>query len=483
MWGRPLEEPRPRARRRRRGGAPRRAHRLPPGALPLALPVPGRGRCALRARRADPRPEHRGALAARRRARRRRRRLALRAPRAGPLPQHRGRDRRRRPDPRALPQDAHPRRSALLREVLLHARRYRLPQLCDARPARRHARVLGPVVPRGGAPHRALRRADPLLPDGDRLAVRRGRGGRPRAARGVGDRAARPRDRERRLRRRREPRRFRGRDPLLGPVLRRQSVRPRARARVGRRGGGARRRLRPRGDRARAPAVAFFARPAHRRVRRSRPPLARRRRRLSDEPWRWPAEWERHEATWLAWPHNPDTWPGRLASAREQYAAMVRELAFRERVRLLVRDARMEDEARAELARAGADAGAPIDFHRVATNDSWLRDSGPIFVVRGAGAARERLALDFGFNGWGGKYPPWDLDDEVPRRAAERLGLPTRRAGFVLEGGSIDGNGLGSVLTTESCLLNPNREPGRTRERMEERLAAWLGASNVLWLG
>ena len=162
---------------------------------------------------------------------------------------------------------------------------------------------------------------------------------------------------------------------------------------------------------------------------------------------------------------------------------MVRELAFRERVRLLVRDARMEDEARAELARAGADGGAPIEFHRVATNDSWLRDSGPIFVVRGAGAARERLALDFGFNGWGGKYPPWDLDDEVPRRAAERLGLPTRRAGFVLEGGSIDGNGQGSVLTTESCLLNPNREPGRTRERMEERLATWLGATHVLWLG
>jgi len=162
---------------------------------------------------------------------------------------------------------------------------------------------------------------------------------------------------------------------------------------------------------------------------------------------------------------------------------MVRELSFRERVRLLVRDARMEDEARAELARAGADAGAPIDFHLVATNDSWLRDSGPIFVVRGAGAARERLALDFGFNGWGGKYPPWDLDDEVPRRAAERLGLPTRRAGFVLEGGSIDGNGQGSVLTTESCLLNPNRESGRTREQMEERLAAWLGARNVLWLG
>ena len=202
----------------------------------------------------------------------------------------------------------------------------------------------------------------------------------------------------------------------------------------------------------------------------------------ADTGWRWPAEWEPHAATWLAWPHNPDTWPGRLAEAREQYAGIVRELCFRERVRLLVRDARMEDEVRAALARAGVEAGAPVELHHVATNDSWLRDSGPIFLVRGSGAARERLPLDFGFNGWGGKYPPWDLDDDVPRRAAALLGLQHRQVDFVLEGGSIDGNGLGSVLTTESCLLNPNREAGRTRERMEDRLAAWLGATNVLWL-
>jgi len=198
---------------------------------------------------------------------------------------------------------------------------------------------------------------------------------------------------------------------------------------------------------------------------------------------RWPAEWEPHAATWLAWPHNPDTWPGRLAEAQAQYAGLVRELSFRERVRLLVRDARMEGEARTALARAGVEAGAPVEIHHLATNDSWLRDSGPIFVARGEGASRERLALDFGFNGWGGKYPPWDLDDDVPRRAASLLGMATRQAGFVLEGGSVDGNGQGTVLTTESCLLHPNREPGRTRAEMEERLAAWLGATHVLWLG
>jgi agmatine deiminase len=160
----------------------------------------------------------------------------------------------------------------------------------------------------------------------------------------------------------------------------------------------------------------------------------------------------------------------------------VRALAGRELVRLLVRDAAMEGEARGALARAGVDVDAAVEFHRVATDDSWLRDSGPIFLVRGEGARRGRLLADFRFNGWGGKYPPWDLDDAVPRAVEAALGLPRAPVPFVLEGGSIDGNGRGSLLTTESCLLHANREAGRTRERMEERLAAWLGATNVLWL-
>jgi agmatine deiminase len=172
-----------------------------------------------------------------------------------------------------------------------------------------------------------------------------------------------------------------------------------------------------------------------------------------------------------------------MASAKEQFAGIVRALAGRELVRLVVRDAAMEAEARSALARAGVDVDAAVELHRIPTNDSWLRDSGPIFLVRGSGAGRERRLADFRFNGWGGKYPPFDLDEAVPRAVAAGLGVPRAEADFVLEGGSIDGNGLGSVLTTESCLLNPNREAGRTRERMEERLATWLGAKNVLWLG
>jgi len=147
-----------------------------------------------------------------------------------------------------------------------------------------------------------------------------------------------------------------------------------------------------------------------------------------------------------------------------------------------VRDAAMEAEAREALSGAGVAVDDAVAIHRVPTNDSWLRDSGPIFLVRGTGDARERMLADFRFDSWGGKYPPCDLDDAVPRALAELLDLSRAEADFVLEGGSIDGNGRGSVLTTESCLLNPNREPGRTRGQMEQRLAAWLGATNVLWL-
>jgi len=142
----------------------------------------------------------------------------------------------------------------------------------------------------------------------------------------------------------------------------------------------------------------------------------------------------------------------------------VRALAARERVRLLVRDAAMEREAHRALAHAGVDVDAAVEIHRVPTDDSWLRDSGPVFLVRGEGAARERLLADFRFNGWGSKYPPFDLDDAVPRAVGAALDLPRVEIPFVLEGGSIDGNGRGCVLTTESSLLHPNRESGRTRE-------------------
>jgi len=199
--------------------------------------------------------------------------------------------------------------------------------------------------------------------------------------------------------------------------------------------------------------------------------------------YRWPAEWERHRATWLAWPHNPDTWPGRLPAAVEGFVAIVRALQDHEPVHILVADDAMEAAARRHLAAGGVGADAAVRFPRVATNDAWLRDSGPIFMVGSADAPRPLAAVDFRFDAWGGKYPPWNLDAAVPHQVAELTGAEYFEAGFVLEGGSIDGNGRGTVLTTESCLLHPNRERDRSRELMEARLCEWLGATHVLWLG
>ncbi len=198
--------------------------------------------------------------------------------------------------------------------------------------------------------------------------------------------------------------------------------------------------------------------------------------------YRWPAEWEPHQATWLAWPHNLTTWPGRLERAVDDFVAIVRALYGREHVHILVADEAMEDGARRRLAGVGVDADRGVDFPRIPTDDAWLRDTGPIFVVRDTPAGRERAAVDFRFDAWGGRYPPWDLDDAVARRIAPHCGTPRFEADFVLEGGSIDGNGRGAVLTTESCLLNPNRGPGRSRDRMEARLRSYLGATHVLWL-
>jgi agmatine deiminase len=142
----------------------------------------------------------------------------------------------------------------------------------------------------------------------------------------------------------------------------------------------------------------------------------------------------------------------------------------------------MEEGARAAISRAGWDPDRGVRFHHYPTTDAWCRDHGPIFVVRDR-PVRERALLDFRFDNWGRKYPGFELDDAVPRHVEKILGLPRFPCDVVLEGGAIDGDGRGTVLTTESCLLNPNRGPGRTRERMERLLADQLGARSVLWLG
>jgi len=201
-----------------------------------------------------------------------------------------------------------------------------------------------------------------------------------------------------------------------------------------------------------------------------------------------PAEWEPHEATWLAWPHNVRDWPGRFAPIRWVYVEIVRRVAAAETVRLCVNGAAHEASARRVLGRATVDL-ARVEFRRIPTNRVWTRDSGPIFVRR-AGPPAAKAVARFRFDAWA-KYPDWRRDVRVPERAAKALGLPllpVRHAGrdVVLEGGAIDVNGRGTILTTEECLLDPHvqvRNPGFSRADYEAVFRDVLGAGNAIWLG
>ncbi len=201
-----------------------------------------------------------------------------------------------------------------------------------------------------------------------------------------------------------------------------------------------------------------------------------------------PAEWETHEATWLAWPHHPTDWPGKLDTIRWVYTEIVRKISPGEIVRMLVGSRAEEQQARRYLARAGVDAGR-VEFIRHPTNRGWTRDSGPIFVRRYAGERLETAIVHFHFNGWA-KYPDWRKDRRVPEIAARhfrRRLFDARFDGreFVLEGGGIDVNGRGTLLTTEECYLDPRtqvRNPGIGRIEFETALREYLGVTNVLWL-
>jgi agmatine deiminase len=208
-----------------------------------------------------------------------------------------------------------------------------------------------------------------------------------------------------------------------------------------------------------------------------------------------PAEWEPHAATWIAWPHNTTDWPGKFAAIPWAYAEIVRHLAAVERVEILVNDADAESRAQRILQQANAPLSF-VRFHRWPTNRGWTRDCGPIFLTRTGRARRgaPRLALaNWRFNGWA-KYPDWQKDSAVPDKVRRllrlRAWLPTaevngRTRHVVLEGGSIDVNGRGTLMTTEECLLSgaQQRNPGMDRAGIERVLGDFLGIRKVLWLG
>jgi agmatine deiminase len=194
--------------------------------------------------------------------------------------------------------------------------------------------------------------------------------------------------------------------------------------------------------------------------------------------YRMPAEFEPHAATWLSWPHKEASWPGKLERIPPLFVEMVRALVPGEVVNILVNESAPGRSVSALLGRSGVPADR-VRLHEVTTDDAWIRDSGPTFVTKQSGTA----IINWGYNAWGGKYPPWNHDDVIPERVAEMLGLPLFTPGMILEGGSIDVNGRGTLLTTESCLLNENRNPQLGRAEIEQRLRDYLGVRHILWLG
>ncbi len=199
--------------------------------------------------------------------------------------------------------------------------------------------------------------------------------------------------------------------------------------------------------------------------------------------YRMPAEWEAHAATWFTWPRPEGiSFPDKYDTVPPVYAELIRHLVQVEEVNINVWHAEMESWVRGLLTKHKT----PLDsvrFHHFPAYEPWCRDHGPIFLVRERDGRRERAVVDWGYNAWGGKYPPFDLDDAVPQHVAKLRGLPLFTPGIVMEGGSIELNGRGTLLTTEACLLHPNRNPQLNKSQIEQHLRDYLGVTNILWLG
>jgi agmatine deiminase len=199
--------------------------------------------------------------------------------------------------------------------------------------------------------------------------------------------------------------------------------------------------------------------------------------------YRFPAEWEPHQGTWLSWPRPEGiSFPDKYHTVPQVLAGLIGEILRREDVHINVPNGNYERIVRGTLDLFGV-RSPRLRFHHIPTNECWCRDHGPAFVVRDRRDRRQAAVVDWGFNAWGGKYPPWDADDAVPTAVARELGLPVCEPGIVMEGGAVDFNGAGTVLTTTSCLLNRNRNPGLPRAGVERCLLDFYGQRHVVWLG
>ena len=193
-----------------------------------------------------------------------------------------------------------------------------------------------------------------------------------------------------------------------------------------------------------------------------------------------PAEWHPHTATWLSWPHKEASWPGKIGMIYPKYCEFIKVLTEGELVRINVGDEQLKAFAKQQLTAAGVDL-TRVEFFDFVTNDAWCRDHGPAFLINET--TKQKAIIDWGYNAWGGKYPPFDLDDVIPTKIAEHFGLPVYHPAIVMEGGSVDFNGRGTVLTTTACLLNKNRNPHLNQQQIESYLQNYYGVEQVLWLG
>lgn len=193
-----------------------------------------------------------------------------------------------------------------------------------------------------------------------------------------------------------------------------------------------------------------------------------------------PAEFAPQRAMWLSWPHKEASWPGKIDTIFPVYSQFIKVVAEGQRVCINVADAAMQAFAEKHLNAVGANM-AQIDFYMHPTNDAWCRDHGPAFVVNYE--KKQKAIVDWGYNAWGDKYPPYDLDDVIPTLIGEKLGLQVFHPGIVMEGGSVEFNGKGTLMTTKACLLNPNRNPHLNQGQIEQYLHDYYGAEHFLWLG
>jgi agmatine deiminase len=193
-----------------------------------------------------------------------------------------------------------------------------------------------------------------------------------------------------------------------------------------------------------------------------------------------PAEFAPHEATWLSWPHKEASWPGKIDAIYPYYAQFIKVLSQSEKVRINVADEAMKVFALKYIEQAGADL-SQVEFYFHPTNDAWCRDHGPAFLIN-PNAEQKKVIVDWGYNAWGGKYPPFDLDDVIPTLIGKQFNIPVFHPGIVMEGGSVEFNGAGTLLTSTACLLNPNRNPHLNQDQIEQYLRDFYGVEQILWV-